>query len=162
MYVKHSSHNRGQPRYRLRNDPASGKEGRSGHSVCTQHQKGLRPCRFKQKNKSITVINLDVTRENGMKQIATEIKCKIDILICNASVLNGYGGLEYEAHHSQAIEAVLMTNIAGVFFTARSFLPHLAEKNSKSEGRSDNYGKIVVISSIMGSQKHAGSNAPIY
>jgi len=113
-------------------------------------------------NKAITLVNLDVTAENGMRQIATNIKCKIDILVCNAGILNGYGGLEDEAHHSQAIEAVLMTNIAGVFFTARSFLPHLVKKNSKREGQSGTNGKIAVISSIMGSQENAGSNAPIY
>ena len=113
-------------------------------------------------NTAITLISLDVTAENSMKQIATDIKCKIDILICNAGVFNGHGGLEDEAHYSQAIEAVLMTNIAGVFFTARSFLPHLVKKNSKSEGQSGTNGKIAVISSIMGSQEHAGSNAPIY
>jgi NAD(P)-dependent dehydrogenase (short-subunit alcohol dehydrogenase family) len=113
-------------------------------------------------NESITLISLDVTAENSLKQIAADIKCKIDILVCNAGVLNGYGGLEDDAHHSQTIEAVLMTNIAGVFFTARSFLPHLVEKNDKSEGQSGTYGKIAVISSIMGSQERAGSNAPIY
>ena len=113
-------------------------------------------------NKAITLINLDVTAENSMKQIGNDIKCKIDILVCNAGVLNGYGGLEDEAHNSQAIEAVLMTNIAGVFFTARSFLPHLVKKNSKSEEQSGTNGKIAVISSIMGSQEYAGSNAPIY
>ena len=113
-------------------------------------------------NESITLISLDVTAENSLKQIAADIKCKIDILVCNAGVLNGYGGLEDDAHHSEAIEAVLMTNIAGVFFTARSFLPHLVEKNDKSEGQSGTYGKIAVISSIMGSQERAGSNAPIY
>lgn len=113
-------------------------------------------------NKAITLINLDVTAEDKIKRIATEIKCKIDILVCNAGLLNGYGGLEDEAHDSQSIEAVLMTNIAGVFFTARSFLPHLVEKNSKNECQSVTHGKIAVISSIMGSQEHAGSNAPIY
>ena len=113
-------------------------------------------------NKAITIIYLDVTDENGMKQIATELKCKIDILICNAGVFDGCGGLEDEAHHSEAIEAVLMTNIAGVFFTARSFLPHLVEKNRKNVGQPGIHGKIAVISSIMGSQEHAGNNAPIY
>ena len=92
-------------------------------------------------NKAITLINLDVTAEDTMKQIATDIKCKIDILVCNAGVLNGYGGLEDEAHNSQSIEAVLMTNIAGVFFTARSFLPHLVEQNSKNEWQSGTHGK---------------------
>ena len=117
---------------------------------------------LKKQNEAITLISLDVTAENSMKQIAADIKCKIDILVCNAGVLNGYGGLEDGAHHGQAIGEVLMTNIAGVFFTARSFLPHLVKKNSKSEKQSGTYGKIAVISSIMGSQKRAGSNAPIY
>lgn len=113
-------------------------------------------------NEAITLISLDVTAENSMKQIAANIKCKIDILVCNAGVLNGYGGLDDDAHHSQAIHTVLMTNIAGVFFTARSFLPHLVKKNNKSDEQSSTYGKIAVISSIMGSQERAGSNAPIY
>ena len=73
-----------------------------------------------------------------MKQIAADIKCKIDVLVCNAGVLNGYGGVEDETHHSQAIDAVFMTNIAGVFFTVRSFLPHLV-KNSKSEEQFGTY-----------------------
>ena len=49
-----------------------------------------------------------------------------------------------------------------VFFTARSFLPHLVEKNSNSEEQFGTCGKIAVISSIMGSQECAGSNALIY
>ena len=113
-------------------------------------------------NKGIKLISLDVTAENSMKQVAADIKCKIDVLVCNAGVLNGYGGLEDETHHSQAIKAVFMTNVAGVFFTARSFLPHLVKKNSKSEEQFGTCGKIAIISSIMGSQERAGSNAPIY
>ena len=58
---------------------------------------------LKKQNEAITLISLDVTAENSMKQIAADIKCKIDILVCNAGVLNGYGGLEDDAHHSQAI-----------------------------------------------------------
>ena len=113
-------------------------------------------------NEAITLNNLDVTAENSVKQTATNINVQIDILVCNAGVLNGYGGLEDEAHHSKAIEAVLMTNIAGVFFTTRYFLPHLVKKNSKNARQSGTYGKIAVISSIMGSQERAGSNALIY
>ena len=78
-------------------------------------------------NPAISLLGLDVTAEADMKQIAAGMTRKIDILVCNAGVLNGYGGLEDPAHHSRAIESVLMTNIAGVFFTARSFLPHLLE-----------------------------------
>ena len=113
-------------------------------------------------NPAITLLGLDVTAENEMKRIAASVTRKIDILICNAGVLNGYGGLEDLAHHSSAIENVLMTNVAGVFFTARSFLPHLTERNITTKPQSNLLGKIAVISSIMGSQERAGSNAPIY
>ena len=97
-----------------------------------------------------------------MKQIAADTKCKVDILVSNAGLLNDYCGLKNEAHQSQTIENVLMTNVAGVFFTIRSFLPHLVPKNSKRVEQSVTNGKIAVISSIMGSQERAGSNAPIY
>ena len=102
---------------------------------------------------TITVLGLDVTAETDMKQIAAGMRRSIDILVCNAGVLNSYGGLQDPAHNTAAIENVLMTNIIGVFLTARSFLPHLLDGTP---------GKIAVISSIMGSQELAGSNAPIY
>jgi NAD(P)-dependent dehydrogenase (short-subunit alcohol dehydrogenase family) len=102
---------------------------------------------------AITVLGLDVTAETDMKQIAAGMRRSIDILVCNAGALNGYGGSEDPAHNTAAIENVLMTNIAGVFLTARSFLPHLLDGTP---------GKIAVISSIMGSQELASSNAPIY
>ncbi len=111
---------------------------------------------------AITLISLDVTAENSMKRIAAGVKRKIDILVCNAGTLNGYGGLEDEAHNCRAIETVLMTNIAGVFFTARSFLPNLLMNRKESDQQTSTCGKIAVISSVMGSQERAGSNAPIY
>ncbi|MDB2469305.1 SDR family oxidoreductase [Alphaproteobacteria bacterium] len=113
-------------------------------------------------NPAISLLGLDVTAEADMKQIAAGMTLKIDILVCNAGILNGYGGLEDPAHHSRAIESVLMTNIAGVFFTARSFLPHLLESADGDSHQSGMTGKIAVISSIMGSQERASSNAPIY
>ena len=113
-------------------------------------------------NLAVSLLGLDVTAEADMKQIAAGMTLKIDILVCNAGILNGYGGLEDPAHHSRAIESVLMTNIAGVFFTARSFLPHLLESADGDSHQSGMTGKIAVISSIMGSQERASSNAPIY
>jgi NAD(P)-dependent dehydrogenase (short-subunit alcohol dehydrogenase family) len=104
-------------------------------------------------HETITVLGLDVNAETDMKQIAAGMRRSIDILVCNAGALNGYGGLQDLVHNTAAIENVLMTNIAGVFLTARSFLPHLLDGTP---------GKIAVISSIMGSQELASSNAPIY
>ena len=69
----------------------------------TQYQRSLGPCYRKKQNEAITLISLDVTAENSMKKVAAGIECKIDILVCNAGVLNGYGGVEDGAHHSQAI-----------------------------------------------------------
>jgi len=108
---------------------------------------------FAKNNDAITVLGLDVCAENDMKQIAAGMKRQLDLLICNSGVLNSYGGLQDHGHHSAAVQSVLMTNIAGVFWTARSFLPHLLDGKA---------GKIAVISSVMGSQKLADSNAPIY
>lgn len=101
----------------------------------------------------ITVLSLDVCAEKDMKHIADGIKRPIDILVCNAGVLNSYGGVQDPDHDTASIANVLMTNIAGVFFSARSFLPHILEGTT---------GKIAIISSKMGSQELAGSNAPIY
>ena len=59
-----------------------------------------------------------------MKQIIVGMRCKIDLLVCNAGVLDSYGGLDDPERNSRAIETVLMTNVAGVYFGA-PFLPHL-------------------------------------
>jgi len=104
-------------------------------------------------NDAITVLALDVCAETDMKQIAAGMQRPVDILVCNAGALNSYGGLNDAGHSRTAIETVLMTNIAGVFFTARSFLPNLLAGATR---------KIAVISSVMGSQQLADSNAPIY
>ncbi len=104
-------------------------------------------------NDNITMVSLDVCAEKDMKQIAASVKCSEDILVCNAGVFNSYGGLQAADHDTASIANLLMTNIAGVFFTARSFLPHVLYGTP---------GKIAIISSEMGSQELADSNAPIY
>lgn len=102
---------------------------------------------------TISILCLDVCAEIDMKRVAAGISRSIDILVCNAGTLNSYGGLQDRGHNHTTIETVLMTNVAGVFLTARSFLPHVLEGEP---------GKIAIISSIMGSQELASSNAPIY
>ena len=62
-------------------------------------------------------------------------------------------GCKRKIHDTSSIASVLMTNIAGVFFTARSFFTHVLDGTP---------GKIAIISSKMGSQELADSNAPIY
>jgi NAD(P)-dependent dehydrogenase (short-subunit alcohol dehydrogenase family) len=122
-------------------------------------------------NPAITLLGLDVTAEGDMKQIAAGMRRKVDLLVCNAGVLDSYGGLDDPARNSRAIETVLMTNIAGVYFTVRAFLPHLlmTAETVKTE-TTDNHtthansmiGRIAIISSIMGSQTLSAANAPIY
>ena len=104
-------------------------------------------------NADITVLGLDVCAETDMNNIAAGMTRAIDILVCNAGVLNSYGGMLDPKHDHVGIENVLMTNVAGVFFTARAFLPHVKKETP---------GKIAVISSIMGSNRQSHSNAPIY
>ena len=122
-------------------------------------------------NPAITVLGLDVTAEGDIKQIAAGMRRKVDLLVCNAGVLDSYGGLDDLARNSRAIETVLMTNIAGVYFTVRSFLPHLMMAVETKEIQTDNNdttradsmtGRIAIISSIMGSQTLSAANAPIY
>ena len=101
----------------------------------------------------VKVVVLDVCNEKKLKELAKTIKNPIDILVCNAGVLNSYGGLQDPRQNFSSIETVLMTNIAGVFLTAQSFLSNILKGTP---------GKIAIISSRMGSQEMSGSNAPIY
>ena len=97
-----------------------------------------------------TVLGLDVC-EKDMKQIANSVRRRIDILVCNAGVLNSYGGLQAADHDTASIANVLMTNIVGVFFLLGHFCPIFLDGTP---------GKIAIISK-MGSQELA-DNAPIY
>ncbi len=56
-------------------------------------------------------------------------------------------------NNSDQISNVLMTNIAGPFFTIRAFLPQLQKSGSP---------KIAIISSFMGTQKHTSNSAYFY
>ena len=53
-----------------------------------------------------------------------------------------------------------MTNIAGVFFTARHFLANL--KDGAADRDAGIIPRIAVMSSQMGSSERAGTSAPIY
>lgn len=90
---------------------------------------------------------LDVKSEAGQLQLAMELGNRpIDLLICNAGVFQGRGGIDDSGLDFAAWENTLMTNVAGVFFTIRTFLPNL---------RAAEAGKIAVISSQMGSSEQA-------
>lgn len=107
---------------------------------------------------NVSVIGLDVTDAESLTQASIAVEGGLDLLVCNAGVLNGYCGLRgsENALTSQAMAAfadVLATNIAGPLFSVQAFLPHLR--------RSDSAG-IAIISSHMGSQQHDAANAYAY
>ncbi|MEM7236998.1 MAG: SDR family NAD(P)-dependent oxidoreductase [Pseudomonadota bacterium] len=77
----------------------------------------------------------------------------IDLLICNAGQYLARGGLEDPSQTADAWASVLMTNVAGVFFTVRAVIGRL---------RSAEHAKIAVISSRMGSSDRAPGGSPLY
>lgn len=108
----------------------------------------------------IVIIGLDVSQERDVKSVAAGFSRPIDLLICNAGVMSARGGLTDPGHNSANISEALMTNIAGVFFTARYFLPNLLA--GAADRQAGSVGRIAVISSQMGSSERSGSSAPIY
>ena len=101
---------------------------------------------------NVTVIGMEVRDEDSVRAAAATVG-GLDLIICNAGTLNARGGLTDPGHTPENIAESLMTNIAGVFFTARHFAGHL--KGSAAP-------RIAVISSQMGSSERAGTTAPIY
>jgi NAD(P)-dependent dehydrogenase (short-subunit alcohol dehydrogenase family) len=90
------------------------------------------------KTDRISILGLDVRIERDMKPIAVGLGRRLDLLVCNAGVLSGRGGVQDPEQDSRTVEDTLMTNVGGVFFTARHFLPHLL---AGSEERGDAPGK---------------------
>ena len=117
----------------------------------------------------ISIVGMDVANDSSVAAAASSISNTItgalDLVVANAGHLNARGGLQDPEHTQGNIAATLMTNVAGVFFTARHFLPHLraaALKGSASLDGSASLARLAVISSQMGSSTRAGISAPIY
>ena len=108
---------------------------------------------------SIAVIGMEVRDEASVRAAAAGVG-GLDLVICNAGTLNARGGLTDSGHTPENIAESLMTNIAGVFFTARHFLANL--KAGAADRASGTCPRIAVISSQMGSSTRAGTTAPIY
>ena len=112
----------------------------------------------------IDIIGMDVADDSAVaaaaSQIASSITGALDLVVANAGQMNARGGLQDPGHTQDNIAASLMTNVAGVFFTARHFVPHL--RAAASNGGTNNVAKLAVISSQMGSSTRAGISAPIY
>jgi NAD(P)-dependent dehydrogenase (short-subunit alcohol dehydrogenase family) len=95
----------------------------------------------------------DVSDETMLDELAQQIDSTIDVLVCNAGVMSARGSLADPHNTAESVSTVLLTNIAGPFFTARAFLKNL--KLSKQP-------RIAIISSYMGSQQHSGAGAYFY
>ena len=101
---------------------------------------------------NLEIFNADVTDEDQLKDISNNIN-QIDVIICNAGIMGAKGGMFDQQNTPNTILNILMTNVAGPFFTIRSFLEKL--KTSKKP-------KIAIISSHMGSQQHGSCDAYFY
>ena len=96
---------------------------------------------------------LDVTRPDEVEGLAETIRTPVDIVVCNAGQFVARGGIDDPAYTAEAWESVLMTNVAGPFFTVRAFLGHLERAPVP---------RVAVISSIMASSARAPGGAYIY
>lgn len=105
------------------------------------------------KNANLSVLAIDVIDPEEMTAAATLEDTPIDLLICNAGQYLARGGIDDPEYTFDAWHAVMMTNVAGVFFTIRAFLPRLLQARAP---------KIVVVSSIMASSERAPGGAYIY
>ena len=104
-------------------------------------------------NSLLNITKMDVTNSKSILSAAENFKNEIDILVCNAGVNNGKGDVFSKEHNENAIKEVMMVNVGGPFLTIQNLYKNL-NKNSMS--------KIVIISSLMGTQTHLSNNAPIY
>jgi NAD(P)-dependent dehydrogenase (short-subunit alcohol dehydrogenase family) len=101
-----------------------------------------------------TQIAMDVASAASVATAASELSGRpIDVIINNAGQLNGYGGLGDPAHTQEAWQALLMANVAGPYFVADAFLPHLKAGHAK---------KLIIITSAMGSSEQAKGGAYPY
>jgi len=100
----------------------------------------------------IRALQADVVDEAALAAAANSIEGQIDLLICNAGVYRGRGGMDADDMGADAWQEVLMTNVAGPFLAIKAFLPKM-----KAPG-----GKIAVLSSVMGSTAGVAGNAYIY
>ncbi len=100
---------------------------------------------------NITFLEMDVVNEKSISNATKKIKYPIDYLICNAGINNGYGNIFDDDHSHEKMLEVLNVNILGCILTIRHFKKHL-----------NTNAKVILISSILGTQAHNGSTATIY
>ena len=97
------------------------------------------------------VLKCDVTDEAALANVADAVG-DIDLLVVNAGVYRGRGGIDADDMGADAWAEVLMTNVAGPFLAVRALLPKI-----KAPG-----GRIAILSSIMASSADAPGGSYIY
>lgn len=97
------------------------------------------------------VLIAGVTDETALEKAAAELESDVDLLVCNAGVYRGRGGIDADDMGADAWSETLMTNVAGPFFVTKAFLPRLKPS-----------GKVVIVSSKMGSSARAPGGGYIY
>ena len=122
-------------------------------ACCRNLENSEKLSELSQKYSNLNIHEVDVTSAQSIINASQNIKFDIDILVCNAGVNNGKGDIFSKDHNEKAIMDVMMANVAGPFLTIQNFYQNL---NKKSQS------KVAIISSLMGSQNHLSSNAPIY
>jgi NAD(P)-dependent dehydrogenase (short-subunit alcohol dehydrogenase family) len=97
---------------------------------------------------------VDVTDPERLRDLARMLSDRpIDLLVCNAGALIGWGGIDDPAFTPEGWRTVLMTNVAGPFFTVRAFLPLLQKAPAP---------KVAILTSAMGSTARARGDAYPY
>jgi NAD(P)-dependent dehydrogenase (short-subunit alcohol dehydrogenase family) len=102
---------------------------------------------------ALTALQADVTDETSLAAAHRALGGRpVDILICNAGMNDGRGGLDAISNTFEMWQRLMATNVSGVFFTAKTFAPSVIAAR----------GKIAVISSRMGSSAAAAGSSYAY
>lgn len=102
----------------------------------------------------IEVHQLEVTKADATAELAATLKdVPIDLLVCNAGVFPGRGGLREAKCTELDWFAGLMTNVAGPYFAVRALFPNLCLSRRP---------RVAVISSAMASNENAAGGSYIF
>ena len=106
---------------------------------------------FEITSSNINLFEMNVIEETSISNVSNQLNKPIDYLVCNAGINNGFGNLFDEDHSHANMLEVLNINVLGCILTIKNLRKNLNDD-----------AKIILISSILGIQKHNGSSAMIY
>ncbi|MEM9781798.1 MAG: SDR family NAD(P)-dependent oxidoreductase [Pseudomonadota bacterium] len=106
---------------------------------------------------AIRLYAADVSDRDQLQTVSDRIERPVTLLVCNAGQYRGRGDFEEGDYSPGAWETMLMTNVAGVFFTIKAFIPQMRMARSR-----DQAVRVAVISSQMASSARAPGGSYIY